>query len=122
MELKFHLRKDSEIKSKVTMIAPHPIEQSSKLDSHLSELYDSEHFLDLYFNWVGDKLFFENGIKENGSILLEYCLRMSFLFIEFDSEKLTQLLHGVLLIIENIVFVDSLHMSVFILQPSTYRL
>ena len=122
MELKFHLRKDSEIKSKVSMIAPHSIEQSSKLDSHLPELYDSEHFLELYFNWIGDKLFFENCIKENGSILLEHCLSMSFLFIEFDSEKLTQLLHGVLLIIENIIFVDSLHMSVFILQPSTYRL
>ena len=47
---------------------------------------------------------------------------MGLLLIEFYPEKLTQLFHCMFFIIENIVFIYSFHVSVFVFESGTYSL
>ena len=122
MKFKCLLRKHSKIKSQISMIASHSIEQTYQLDSNFSKSNNSKHFLYLYFYRIGNKMLLQDSIKEDRSIFLEHCLCMSFLLIKFDSKELTQLLHCMFLVVKHIIFIYSLHVCIFIFQTSAYYL
>jgi len=70
------------------MVAPHPIQEADEFNSHLPDLDDSEHLLDLNFDGVGDNLFLEDGVEEDGGVLFEHGLGVGLLLVEFYPEEL----------------------------------
>ena len=64
MEVERHIWNDSQIECQVSVVAPQAIQDPYKSDSIFPDFDNPEDLFYLYFHWIGNKMFLEDGVEE----------------------------------------------------------